>query len=57
MALLIKIADYSLIEVRQEVSCIGQARKCGSPGESDSFKEPVMNKVVSKDINKKGITL
>ena len=57
MALLIKIADYSLTEVRQEVSCIGQARKCGSPGESDSFKEPVMNKVVFKDINKKGITL
>ena len=58
MALLFEIADYSLkglTEVPQEVSCTSQARKWGIPGESDSFKEPIMSKVVCKDINKKGV--
>ena len=58
MALLFEIADYSLkglTEVPQEVSCSSQARKWGIPGESDSFKEPIMSKVVCKDINKKGV--
>ena len=42
IALLFEIADYPLkhlTEVLQEVSCTGQARKWGMPGESDSSKE------------------
>ena len=58
MALLFEMADYSvkgLTEVLQEVSCTSQARKWGISGESDSFKEPIMSKVVCKDVNKKGV--
>ena len=58
MALLFEIADYSLkglTEVPQEVPCTSQARKWGIPGKSDSFKEPIMSKVVCKDIHKKGV--
>ena len=58
MALLFEMADYSLkslTEVPQEVSCTSQARKWGISGESDSFKEPIMSKVIWKYINKKGV--
>ena len=57
-ALLFEIADYylkGLTEVPQEVFCTSQARKWRIPGESESFKEPIMSKVVCKDINKKGV--
>ena len=57
IALLSEIADCSLkglTEVQQELSCTSQARKWGIPCESDSFKEPIMSKVVCKVINKKG---
>ena len=57
MALLFEMADYSLKDLTevQEVSCTSQARKWGISGESDSFKEPIMSKVVCKDVNKKGV--
>ena len=58
MTLLFEMADYSLkdlTEVPQEVSCTRQTRKWGISGESDSFKEPIMSKVVCKDVNKKGV--
>ena len=58
MALLFEFADYSLkdlTEVPQEVYCTSQAKKWGIAGESDSFKEPIMSKVVCKGINKKGV--
>ena len=58
MVLLFEMADYSLkglTEVPQEVSCTSQARKWGISGEYDSFKEPIMSKVVCKYINKKGV--
>ena len=58
ITLLFEISDCSLkrlTEVSQEVSCTSQARKWGIPGESGSFKEPIMNKVVWKDVNKNGV--
>ena len=49
MTLFFEIADYSLkdlTEVRLEVFCTIQARKLEIPGEVDSFKEPILSKVV-----------
>ena len=53
MVHLFEIADYSLkglTDVPQDVSCTSQARKWGILGEPDSFKEPIMSKVVFKYI-------
>ena len=58
MALVLELADYSLKglkEVPIEVACTSQARKWGIPGESDSFKEPIMGKSIFKNLNKRDI--
>ena len=58
MALLFEIGDYylkGLTDVLQVVFCTNQSRKRGIPGKSDSFKEPIMNKIVCKDINEIGV--